>query len=328
MMRLPAVAAFELTYRCNHRCLFCSCPWETDHYAKQEEMDTDECCRVLDVLRAHGVETVSFTGGEPLLRADLFDLMQRARAIGLAVAVVSNGRLMDAERLAKLQELDASVSVSVPGIATYEQHTGVDGLEHVLGLFRTGAALGLPMTANIAVTRLNLPELYENIAYPLLAGAQHILLNRFLVGGRGYAHADLTLDRAQVNQMLDGAEEVLRKAGRFGHVGTELPLCLMDHPEAYEHLQVSTTCGAAKGFCDIDPSGWVKVCNHSERRLVRWDHIDNLANNDYWLRFVNRDYRPRMCAGCMRQGICDGGCREAAHLCGGDICSPDPCFAQ
>lgn len=72
----------------------------------------------------------------------------------------------------------------------------------------------------------------------------------------------------------------------------------------------------------------VKVRNHSEHRIVRWDRLDELGDNDYWLRFANRDYRPRMCDGCMRQGICDGGCREAAHLCGGDISSPDPCLAQ
>lgn len=327
MTDLPKTAAFELTYRCNHRCLFCSCPWETDHHARMGEMGTDECMKVLDAVAKRGVETVSFTGGEPLLRDDLFDIMGHAADLGMGLALVTNGRLLDEGKLERLHSMSVSLGISVPGISTYRELTGVDGLDHVLSMFRVARDLGMEPTANIAVTKLNLPELYENVAYPLINGAEHVLLNRFMLGGRGLDHRDLALSPEEVNCMLEVAEEVLAKAGKYGHVGTELPRCIIREPDRYVHLQVSTMCGAAKSFFDIDPSGWVKTCNHSERRIVHYSEIDKLDADAYWTSFRNRNYRPVMCDGCNEAGCCDGGCREAAAICGGSIYAADPCFA-
>ena len=123
--------------------------------------------------------------------------------------------------------------------------------------------------------------------------------------------------------MLDIAEEVLSKANRYGHVGTELPLCAIFHPERYKHLRVSNLCSAAKGFCVVDPSGYIKVCNHSPKRICRFDEIDT---DPYWNSFRERSYLPAMCNSCDKKDRCDGGCREAAHVYYGTIHDNDPIF--
>ena len=326
MVRLPKTAAFELTYRCNHQCLFCSCPWETDRHAKMSEMGTAECLKALETLAQHGTRSVSFTGGEPLLRTDLLEIIDHAVDLGFEVALVTNGRLLDRQKLERLRSLGVNLSISVPGIKTYEQLTGVDGPEHVLTMFEIARELDMKATANIAVTKLNLPELYENIAYPLISGAEHVLLNRFILGGRGLGHQELALSVREINLMLSTAEEVLSKAGKYGHVGTEIPHCVIREPEKYHYLQVSTLCGAAKSFFDLDPSGYIKTCNHSDKRLVRYMEVDSLDENEYWNIFRNRNYRPVMCDGCNDGGFCDGGCREAASIYNGSVYSADPCF--
>lgn len=77
----------------------------------------------------------------------------------------------------------------------------------------------------------------------------------------------------------------------------------------------------------IDPSGYVKVCNHSPTRVCFWTEIDGLGQNEYWNRFVTKDYIPLMCKNCEYLGVkCDSGCREAAHVYFGDIADADPCF--
>lgn len=77
----------------------------------------------------------------------------------------------------------------------------------------------------------------------------------------------------------------------------------------------------------IDPSGYVKTCNHSPRRLCKWTDIDTLERNDYWNKFVKSDYIPNMCKDCeYLNKKCDGGCREAAHVYFGNIEDKDPCF--
>lgn len=324
--RLPNVAALELTYRCNHRCLFCSCPWESDETYKKDELKTEQWFAVIDELMKNGVSAFTLTGGEPLMREDLIRIIEYILQKGASLNMISNGRKIDDEFLDYIAKNKISICISIPGIETFVEHTGIDNVEHVLSLFEKTKVRGIQATANIAVTKKNLPELYENIAYALIKGADYVLLNRFLPGGRGLQNQEYLLTKEETNRMLDIAESVLSKANKYGHVGTELPLCAIDHPERYKHIQVSNLCSAAKGFCVIDPSGYLKVCNHSPVRVCRYDELNTLSQNEYWVRFRNRDYLPEMCKECNKKDKCDGGCREAAHVYYGEITSPDPLF--
>lgn len=321
---LPPVAALELTYSCNHSCIFCSCPWEVSPDYKESELSFTEWSLVIDKLMEFGVSAFTLTGGEPLLRPDLKDIIDYIISHGASVNLISNGRKIDDDFLSYIASRGISISISIPGIETFPEHTGVDNVEHVLSLFERTRSLGIKTTANIAVTKKNLPELYENIAYALIKGADYILLNRFLPGGRGLNNIEYLLSVDEVNLMLDIAETVLAKANRFGHVGTELPLCAIRDPGKYKHLQVSTMCSAAKGFCVVDPSGYLKVCNHSPIRVCKYTEIEQLQNSTYWSQFRARDYLPETCKDCNSLDKCDGGCREAAHVFFGDVKAQDP----
>ena len=323
---LPPSAVLELTYRCNHGCFFCCCPWEAIDGYQENEMAFGEWTGVVDTLLSRGVRSFALTGGEPLTRADLKELIRYIAAKNAPITLISNGRAMDDAFLGFLSGFDVSLCVSVPGIRTFESHTGVNNLKHVLSLFDSDKVHGLETTANITVTKKNLPELYENIALPLIHGAAYILLNRFLPGGRGLRHTEDLLTPEEINEMLDVAEAVLKKADRYGHVGTELPLCVIKDPEKYRHLYVSSLCAAAKEFFVVDPSGYIKVCNHSPKRLCRYTDLGALAGDAYWRSFQTRDYLPEMCRGCEKNAVCDGGCREAAHVYRGRITDPDPLF--
>ena len=89
-MKLPSTAVLELTSRCNHQCIFCSCPWEYDKDYKNNELSTEEWCRVLDLYFANGVNHVTFTGGEPLLRKDLFDIIEYASLKNFSIGYFAN----------------------------------------------------------------------------------------------------------------------------------------------------------------------------------------------------------------------------------------------
>ncbi len=325
---LPKVAALELTYRCNHKCLFCSCPWEADENYKKKELTYSEWTEVIDILIHNGVSSFTLTGGEPLMREDIRDIINFILQSGATLNIISNGRKVDDDFLDFIAERKVSICISIPGIETFVEHTGIDNVEHVLSLFEKTKIRGIQATANIAVTKKNLPELYENIAYALIKGADYVLLNRFLPGGRGLSNQEYLLNKEETNQMLEIAEEVLTKANKYGHVGTELPLCAINNPDKYKHIRVSNLCSAAKGFCIIDPSGYLKVCNHSPVRICRYDELDKLENHAYWNTFRQRTYLPEMCKDCDKRDKCDGGCREAAHVYFGKINDPDPLFLK
>lgn len=326
-MMLPSVLTVELTYRCNHKCLFCYCPWENEPSMKEAELSTDEWKKIFDKVKKYGVKQITFSGGEAILRDDLIDLISYAHNAGFSVGLISNGKNLNREFLSKLRPYNVLLSISVPGIESFHKTTGVDNVENVLALFALCKELGIKTVANIAVTKNNIKELFENIALPLVSGATYILLNRFLPGGRGLENKQYLLSIDEINEMFDVAEEVLSRAGLYGHVGTELPYCIIKNPDKYKYLQISSFCSAAKEFFVIDPSGYVKVCNHSPTRVCFWTEIDGLGQNEYWNRFVTKDYIPLMCKNCEYLGVkCDGGCREAAHVYFGDIADADPCF--
>lgn len=323
---LPSTAVIELTSRCNHKCFFCSCPWEYDKDYLNSELSTKEWFAVIDKYMENGISHITFTGGEPLMRDDLFDIISYASQRGLSLGLISNGRKINEDFLVKLSEYNVLLSISVPGIKTYAEHTGVDNIDHILSLFTKCKEINIKTVANITVTKKNIGELYENIALPILYGASYILLNRFLPGGRGMSNKDYLLTNEDVNDMLDVAEEVLNLSGINGHVGTELPLCIIRDPKKYKMLKVSNKCAAVKSFFVTDPTGYIKVCNHSPERLCKWDDIVSLKHNATWNRYLLSDYMPRMCCKCKDKDKCDGGCRESARVNFGRIDENDPCF--
>ena len=329
MVKLPKVFVAELTPICNHQCIFCSCPWENDKNYNPTILPATEWKDILTKIRFLGVKQVTFTGGEVTTRKDLFEILDCAYSLGFSIGLISNGKLINDEFLQKIKKYNLLLSISVPGIKTFKDTTKTGDIDHTLEIFTKCKNLGIKTVANIAVTKKNINELYENIALPIINGASYVLLNRFLPGGRGLKNKEFLLSLDEINLMLDTAEEVLEKSGISGHVGTELPLCIVKNPDKYKHINVSYKCAAAKEFFVVDPSGYVKVCNHSPKQCCHWTEIESLNNNEYWNKFINSNYIPNMCKNCKYLGTkCDGGCREAAHVTNGSISACDPCFNE
>lgn len=339
---LPASAVLELTYACNNSCLFCSCPWEyaASGYEKHKELSLEEWKTCIKSLIDMGVCNISYTGGEPFMNKNLRSIIEftsslKARHINGNLEIeekapnqflISNGQLLTGETLLFLKEHKVNLSISLPGLKTYNEHTKNGDYRKVMELFSQSKEIGLSTTVNITVTKKNLFELYETLSNALIAGAGTLILNRFMPGGRGMTHAnELLLDKSDTISMLQIADEVLTKAGRFGSTGTEIPICLLKNLK-FTNLRVGTRCSAAIEFFVIGPDGWVRTCNHSAKQLTHFTNIESLPQNDYWKLFTQKSYLPSMCNDCSLTGKCDGGCREAAYMVNGRIDGPDPIF--
>jgi radical SAM protein with 4Fe4S-binding SPASM domain len=336
---IPKSVVLELTYRCNHRCLFCSCPWEADvegfpTYEKGKEMDFAQWKCTLDILAKQGVEQVSISGGEALLKEGLIELLAHLREKkqfnkDSDIVLISNGLAMNEEFLAAFKKYNIHLSLSLPGLSTFEKHTGKDNAEGVLYWLTRAKEKGVKTTVNITVTKLNYDELYETVANGLIAGADTLLLNRFLIGGRGIRYRDeLSLNNEQLNGMLDIAEDILRKSKRTGFVGTEFPVCIISRGKTYyKNLSIGSLCAAGKEFFVIDPSGYVRVCNHSPQKVGHIFDVEMISDINYWNRFVQRAYIPTGCILCKDVSFCDCGCRETASIMCGSLSAKDTCLA-
>ncbi|MDR1881819.1 MAG: radical SAM protein [Prevotella sp.] len=341
---LPTTAILEITGACNHRCIFCSCPWEAakfNGFESKSELSVGEWKTLIDMLCERGVNNIVFSGGEALLRKGIFEIIEYAASKTVTRIETENGQLIREEKplklylisngtaitkkiLAFLQRHHVQLSISLPGLSTLKEHTGSGNPDHILSKFRMAHEMGMYTVVNVTVTKKNLFELYHILSAAFLAGADQLLLNRFLPGGRGLSYEkELMLNVHEVRQMLDIAEEALTDAGRFGDIGTELPKCIVDK-EKYKQLSIGTRCSAAIGFFVISPDGFVRVCNHSTVKLEHFTQMDMLPNHPYWKKFTMKDYLPASCIHCSQMGDCDGGCREAAHIYNGAIDSLDP----
>jgi len=305
-------------------------------------MSVEDWKTCIERLCGMGVTALAFTGGEPLLKEGILDLLRFAAARVVThvdsvgddlvtregpprVHLLTNGRILTTEILDLCASLGIHLSMSLPGLSTFLWLPEGDPPQGILGRFAAAHARGISTTVAVTVTRRNLPELYETLAAGLLAGADSLLLNRFLPGGRGLAWAeDLLLAPEEILHMLDTAEEVLATSNRRGSVGTELPRCLLGD-RSYARLEVGTRCSAVQGFFVVGPSGFVRVCNHSPVNLAHVREIAKVRMDPYWMRFVRKDFLPAACRGCRWMGACDGGCREAAHVTGGSLDAPDGC---
>ncbi|MFZ5950124.1 MAG: radical SAM protein [Candidatus Rifleibacteriota bacterium] len=345
---VPKTAVLELTGKCNHRCIFCSTPWDMDSpnqslFSTRNEMTSDEWQACINFLIERNVYGFAFSGGEPFLRPDLFKLIDyvktrtalhpcfdnQGNVCGyeekpLELTLITNGRLLDAEAAVRLKGRVDAVVVSLPGLKTYGELTGGGDPQLALNAISLLAEHQIPVVVSICVSSLNFSELFENISAGFLAGADQLLLNRFLPGGRGTVHHELCLNTEQIKQMLEIADEVCTAANRYGSVGTELPLCLCDRQ--FKMLTVGTQCSGGIEFFAVAPDGSVRPCNHSPANLGHYSELDRAIASDYWQTFKNRDYLPEMCRSCHHALKCDGGCREAAHIVGGALNSPDPVF--
>jgi len=334
---IPASVVLELTYQCNHQCLFCSCPWfaETANapgYEKGEELHFEDWKKALEKLHPLGVKYVTISGGEALLKDYLVDLLEYIRLENLynrdeSIVVISNGLLMNETFLKAFKKFNVHLGLSLPGLQTFERHTGVDNASGVLHWLQEAKKMGITTTVNVTVTNINYDELYETVANGLLAGADMVLLNRFLAGGRGLSHVEeLSLTREQLNGMLDITEEILQLSNRVGSVGTEFPRCIINDIHKYKQLKIGSLCAAAKSFFVIDPAGWVRACNHSPRKVGHVLEEKIISDVDYWNAFTNRAYIPECCVTCKDVNYCDCGCRETASILYGSICAKDPCL--
>lgn len=322
-LRIPGSVVLELTYRCNHHCIFCSCPWFApgSTYPKGEELNLEQWKKVIDKLYDLGVYQFTLSGGEATLKDCMPQIVEYIREEGerrgskKPIVLISNGLAMTEEYLQLFKRYNVQLSMSLPGYRTFEEHTGVDNADGVLSWFTRAKELGIRTTVNVTVTQKNLHELFETISLGLISGAGSLLLNRFLPGGRGLAHKDeLLLSKQQVNDMFDVAEEVLSIVEKDGDIGTEVAACAIRGKDKYKELKVGYKCSAAKWFFVIDPSGNIRVCNHSPHVVGHIFHNPIIDDMDYWNTFAKEQYKPEACKGCKLIEECDCGCREVAHI--------------
>jgi heme b synthase len=334
------MVAWEVTRRCNLACVHCRASSDCGPY--EGELDTQESFQLIDQIAGVGKPVVILTGGEPLLRQDIFEIAARGHGKGLRMVLATNGTLVTEATVRRMIEVGIQrVSVSLDG-RDAESH---DVFRSVPGAF-TGAMAGIEalrlagmdFQINTTVTRVNSEDLgaIMDLAVSIGAAAHHIFL--LVPTGRGKYIADQGMSPLEYEKTLNWFFErglgwpIPLKATcaphyhRISHQRQgERPIT----PESTaEHPFHSMTRGCLGGssFCFISHRGQVQPCGYLEIDCgqVREKHFGEIWNNSSILnelRDLNR-YKGK-CGRCPFIRVC-GGCRARAYEFAGDYLAEEP----
>jgi radical SAM protein with 4Fe4S-binding SPASM domain len=338
----PYVISWNLTYRCNLACEHCyldaggSPLVRTDNFADRSELGTDECFRVIDEIAAFAPECVTIlTGGEPLLRRDILDIVRRAAERGLWVVVGTNGvRISEnvAQRLAQAGARGLSLSLDA---LDPERH---DRFRRVRGAWQNtveGAQIlnraGLPFIVQTTAGSHNLGELDEiaDLAHDRLAAKVWNLY--FLVPtGRGQFVSDIT--PAQYDEVLASLYRIQQKYDRRMLVNAKCAPHYIKTVLENGGAGVRTYSGGAGGcpagthYMGIRPNGDVTPCPYLPvfaGSLRSATLADLWASSELFTDVRRRSSLGGRCGACELNAQC-GGCRARAFGMTGDLMAEDP----
>lgn len=322
----PYALIAELTYRCPLHCPYCSNPLELAHYTA--ELDTATWRRVLAEAAGLGVVQVHFTGGEPLARRDLAEIVSEARRLDLYSNLSTGATLADEAALDRLKRagLDAlQISVLDSRAEGNDRLAGVASFDKKCRAIETARRLGFALTLNVVLHRHNLDHIDEIIDLACHWQVDKLELAHTQYIGWAFPNRQALLPtRAQVERAAEVVERArARLAGRLDilHV---LPDYFQQYPKAC--LQ-----GWGRVFLTVAPDGAVLPCQTArEIPGLVFPRVQDESLERIWFhapvfqRFRGSDWMPEPCRSCSRREVDFGGCRCQAYLLTGDVTATDP----
>ena len=317
----------ELTHRCPLRCPYCSNPLDLDR--RSSELDTATWLRVLSEAAALGVLHVHLSGGEPMVRPDLEQIVRHCATTGLYTNLITSGI---GPALGKLQGLyDAGldhVQLSVQAAdAANADHIGglTGGHAQKLQFAKRAVELGLPLTLNAVIHRGNIAEVGSLVELAVALGAKRLEIAHTQYYGWAYVNrAALMPNRAEVDRSIAVVEDARRRLQ--GDLVIDLVV-----PDYYASYPKACAGGWGKRLINVTPSGKVLPCHAAETipDLRFWsvqDHTlaDIWAGSPAFNAFRGTDWMPEPCRSCERKERDWGGCRCQALALTGDAGATDP----
>ena len=319
----------ELTYRCPLQCPYCSNPLD---FAQQgAELSTAEWIEVFRQARELGAAQLGFSGGEPLVRQDLAELIKAARDLGYYTNLITSGIGLTEARIAEFAEAGLDhIQISFQA-ADEEVNNLLAGSKKAfaqkLAMARAVKAHGYPMVLNFVTHRHNIDNIERIIELCLELEADFVELATC----QFYGWAEL--NRAG---LLPSKEQLVR-AERITNqwrakLAAENHPCklIFVTPDYYEERPKACMNGWGNLFLDITPDGTALPC-HSARQLpvefpnVREQSIEHIWRHSFGFnRFRGYDWMPEPCRSCDEKEQDFGGCRCQAFMLTGDAANADP----
>jgi AdoMet-dependent heme synthase len=314
VLSIPMDVSIELTHHCNFRCQHCYIP----DFSAPDLLSTERLLTLLEELAEVGTMFLTLTGGELFLRRDWRTVAARARELGFAVRLFSNGTLIDDDVADQIAELPAAVEISLYSMdeATFETITRRPGsfVKTLAGIERLRAR-GVEVLLKTPMMIHNYRDLDAVAAYAERVGAGFQPSPTILAKKDG--------DLATLGMRVPQEDLVPHFGGP--HLG-----CHVAEEDPSDPRREGPLCAAASRYCNITSSGDVMACNvlPGSGGNVRERAFRDVWENSPWLNQVRSIRRSDLhtCKSCSRLSYC-GRCHAQALAEDGDLYGPSS-YAQ
>lgn len=315
----------ELTYDCPLHCPYCSNPLNLADY--RDELTTAEWQRVLAEASELGVLQVHLSGGEPLRRRDVVEIVRTASELGLYTNLITSALGLSARRAGELRAagLDhVQISIQADETSLSDRIAGTCSFGKKLASARLVKEMGWPLTLNVVLHRLNIDRIGRILGLAEEVGADRIELANTQYYGWAWRNRDALLpSRAQ----LERAEAVVRAAHERLKGRMEIIYVI---PDYYSRYPKPCMGGWARRQLTVVPNGDVLPCPTAHalplpRASVREHPLAWIwERSPLFQAFRGTDWMPDPCRSCDRREVDFGGCRCQAFLLTGDAARTDP----
>ncbi len=335
----PMLVIWECTQACDLACVHCRASAQSER--NPHELSTEQGFRLLDEIRSFGEPLMVFTGGDPLKRPDLYELIRYAVKIGLRTNVTPSATpLLTAEAIDGFKEAGVSrmaISLDGPDVQSHDEFRGVPGtFERAMFALRHARDIGLDTQFQTTVTKRNMARLPEMAEIAKEVRTKMWSLFFLIVTGRALENDDL--DAAEYEKVFEFMYD-LSKTAPFGIKTTEAmhyrryvaQRTKAEHGvtenESAKGLMFRTAgVSDGKGFVfvshqgEIYPSGFLPV---SGGNVLRDSLTDVYRNSSLFRTLRDTTLREGKCGICEYQKVC-GGSRSRAYAFTGDYLAEDP----
>ena len=322
------IVSWMTTNRCNLNCKHC---YQDAGDPKSKELSTEEAKSMIDGIRRAGFKVMIFSGGEPLMRPDIFELVSYAREQGLRPVFGTNGTLLTRETVDRLKSAGASaMGISLDSLDP-EKHNrfrgGEEAYQHTLQGMENCRRASLAFQIHVTVMDWNKEEILDIIDFGVKMGAMAVYVFFLIPVGRGRLMENHAVE-------VDAYEEILKKIMlKQKEVPITIkPTCAPQFMRVAQQLDVpvskrfSRGCLAGLSYCIVSPIGQIRPCAYMTEIAgdVHTDQFDEVWANSSLFRKMRTKAYEGSCGSCAYGDVC-GGCRaRAAYYHDGNVLAEDP----
>ena len=316
----------ELTYRCPLQCPYCSNPVEMSKY--KNELTTEDWFRVMQQARKMGATQLGFSGGEPLVRKDLEDLIKEARRLGFYTNLITSGVGMDESRIVAFKEAGLD-HIQISFQASNEELNNYIGksksFQHKYEMARLVKKYEYPMVLNIVLHRKNVDQIKDILDMTVDLNADYVEL----ASTQYYGWSRINIDQLlPTREQLKNAELVARE---YQEKMKDKMKVIYVIPDYFEDRPKKCMNGWGNIFLTIAPDGSALPC-HAAGQLPGLEFPKVTDHDLEWIwdespdfnKFRGTSWMKEPCKSCDEKHKDLGGCRCQAYMLTGDATNADP----